>query len=342
LTTETEAQAAFAAGWALSGGPMTERVQAGCVAAVSLALEHAGDPAVFEATLHLGALTGVWATVYARQDHLYAMAAESLAVLWRKLLHGLDIAAVVTAIRREAAMTDDGSPAPGTDSQSATAAKYHKRAVRDIAAMLIAGLLAGLPSLALWPSFLAAITASLTAAGAEGFASALAVAASQAGHHGFDWDGAVQDAPQSPAEPGTAEVVASAIVAGAVTDLAVTLAGMAAAGATAAAMTAAVRAYLQDPKALAAYLQHAMGGSLSAAWLAVYDTAQVQRLLWVTAGDAKVCPVCDAYEARNPWTTETFPAMPAHVNCRCVPQAEDSDAVSPDMYADYTSQRRAA
>lgn len=342
VTTAADAQAAFAAGWAMSGGPMTGRVQAGCEAAASLAMEHPRDPGILEATLHLGKLEGVWAAVYARQDHLFAMAAESLAVMWRKLMHGLAVAAMVDAIRREAAMTDDGTPAPGTDSASATAAKYHRRAVRDIAAMLAAGLLSGLPSLALWPSFLAAVIASLGAAGAEGFASALAVAAAQAGYAGFDWDAAVKDAPQQQPEPGTAEIIASAIVAGVVTDLAVTLAGMAAAGATAAAMTAAVRAYLHDPKALAAYLQHAMGKSLSAAWLAVYDAARVERILFVTAGDDRVCPACDGYEAENPWTPETFPAPPIHVKCRCSPLSEGTDSVRFDMYAAYISQRRAA
>jgi hypothetical protein len=47
------AREAYAAGWALSGGPMTRRVQLGCLAAVQAALEHADDPHVLEAALQI-------------------------------------------------------------------------------------------------------------------------------------------------------------------------------------------------------------------------------------------------------------------------------------------------
>lgn len=300
------------------------------------------EPGVGEASLHLGQLTGVWATVYARQEHLYAISAEAVAVLWRKLLFGLSVAAVVDAIRREAAMTDTG-PAPGTDSASKTAAKYHKRAVRDIAALLIAGLLAGLPSLALWSEYLAAIAAALGAAAAEGFASALAVAASQRGYKGFDWDAAVKDGQDRGILPqGSAEGLAAAITAGVVTDLAVMLAGMAAAGATAAAMTAAVRAYLQDPKALTFYLQDGMHAASSASTLAVFAQAQVERVLFVTAGDSRVCATCDAYEAKNPYTPDTCPSIPVHGGCRCGSSTEGGNSALFDMLAQYITDRRAA
>src|SRR5947209_8774166 len=48
------ARHAFAAGWARSGGPMTERVKAACQVAVQLAYEHAHDPGILEVALDLG------------------------------------------------------------------------------------------------------------------------------------------------------------------------------------------------------------------------------------------------------------------------------------------------
>lgn len=299
-------------------------------------------PHVAEATLKLGALTGVWADVYKRQDDLYALSAVGVLAAWRKLLRGLDVSLTVTALRRQAGMADDGSPAPGTDSDSPASAKYHKAELRALALTLAAGMLATLPGLPAFAVFLDDITAALGLAAAEGFAAALAVAASQAGYAQFDWDAAEQDGQKQAAPQGSAEVVAAAIIAGCATDLAVALTGMAVAGATASAMEAFVRAYLRDPKALTAYLHHAMGASLSSAWLAVYDAAQVERVLWVTAGDDRVCPQCDEYEEENPWTPETFPEMPAHIKCRCSPLSEGADSVRFDMYAAYITQRRAA
>lgn len=336
----SDAAAAFAAGWALSGGPLGERFDAGIRAAVQAAAEHSGED-VTEATLKLGALTGIWATVYKRQDHLYAMAAVGVLVAWRKLLRDLDIAVMVAALRRQYLMADDGSPAAGTAGDSAAAAKYHKAELRAFAAALAAGLLAGLPSLPLFAAFLADISTALAQAAAEGYASALAVAASQSGHDGFDWDAAQQDGQSHALPEGSADAIAAAIIAGCVTDLAVTLTRMAVAGATAAAMEAAVREYLRDPKALTAYLQHAMGAAGTAATLALFDQAQVKRLLWITAGDDHVCQVCDDIEGENPYTPGTIPPCPDHVRCRCWIHA-DGDAALFDFLAAYITDRRAA
>jgi 2'-5' RNA ligase len=42
------ARSAYAAGWALSGGPMTDQVRAGCTAAVAHATENRDDPGILE------------------------------------------------------------------------------------------------------------------------------------------------------------------------------------------------------------------------------------------------------------------------------------------------------
>jgi len=40
---------------------------------------------------------------------------------------------------------------------------------------------------------------------------------------------------------------------------------------------------------------------------------------WLTAGDGKVCPICLAMEANNPYTIDEVEGMiPAHPNCRCM------------------------
>src|SRR5215475_1321028 len=71
------AREAYAMGWAASRGPMTDRVRAGSVAAVDLALAHWDEPGVLEATLQLGHLEGIWAGIFDRRLQLHA---DSLAV----------------------------------------------------------------------------------------------------------------------------------------------------------------------------------------------------------------------------------------------------------------------
>ena len=76
---------AYAAGWALSDGPMSPRVQAGCLAAVQTALEHADDPAVLEATLHIGKLEGTWARFFARREQVIETGTAAVRDAWNAL-----------------------------------------------------------------------------------------------------------------------------------------------------------------------------------------------------------------------------------------------------------------
>src|SRR5579859_1645562 len=55
-----QAREAYAEGWARTGGPLTDRVKAGCIAAVEMAREHPHDAGILEATLRLGSLEGTW------------------------------------------------------------------------------------------------------------------------------------------------------------------------------------------------------------------------------------------------------------------------------------------
>jgi len=285
---------------------------------------------VDEATLVLGQLTGTWKDVYDRQDALYAAQVAAVTKAWLKLIADLDAAAMVALFRREAYMTSDGSPAPATDGDMAA---QRKRELRALAAAVASGMLAGTADSPDLADFLAAITAALTASAGEGYASALAVAASAAGADGaFDWDAATADGDRSPGLAVPAEV-AAAITAGMAAALATALVTLAAAGATAAAMVKAVKAALKTAQPAGVVLTHAMASSISASVLSLLTQYGVKRANWLTAGDSKVCSTCDDHEAHNPWDLAEFPPLPAHFRCRCysVP-----DGRSPLPAASYT------
>jgi hypothetical protein len=335
----SDAAAAFAAGWALSGAPLGERFDAGIRAAV-LAAGDCPGPHVIEATLSLGNLSGVWADVYARQDALYAAQVRKLTRLWRELTAGLAVDRMVASFRSQALMQPGGA-APGTGHETPDARAQRKRELRDLALSAAAGMLAGLAALDSWDGFLAAVALALAAASGEGFAAALAVAAADAGVTGFGWE-AAQQAGRSEPDGTETSIVAGVLVSVMASGLAAVLVALAVAGATAEAMARAVTTALHEAGNLALTATHAMASAVSTAWLAVYDAASVERILWVTAGDGRVCPVCDGYEENNPYTPATFPMMPAHYGDRCSPHSEGGSAALFDMYAAYITKRRAA
>jgi hypothetical protein len=300
------------------------------VAARDLALAEA---AVAELSIDLSALTGIWADVYGRQDALYAAQVKSASRTWQRITGGLDLAAMVAAFRRHA-LLQPGAPAAGTDHPSPQARQHHRRELRQLARSMAAGLLIGLNDAPGYAGLLADITAALTAAAGEGFASALAVAAAEAGHARFDWATASQDGRREPASD-TVTAVLAAIIAGAITDLAAKLTALAIAGAPAAAMLAACRKVLKDARSPGVYLTHGMAQEISAAMRDVYTAARVQLLDWVTAGDLKVCPSCEDHEDRNPWRIEDFPPMPDHPGCRCVPMPAGDAALPASLYEPY-------
>lgn len=285
-----------------------------------------------ETTLILGQLSGTWRDVYDRQDALYAAQTAVVLKAWQKLAAGLDVAAMVALFRREAYMTSDGSPAPGTDND---AAAHRKKELRALAAAVAAGMLAGTADSPLLADLLAVITTALTAAAGEGFASALAVAASAAGNDGsFDWDTATADGQKSPGQAVPAEV-AAAITAGMASALATALVSLAAEGATAVAMAKAVRAALTTAQPAGVVLTHAMASAISASVLDVLTRYGVEKASFITAGDAKVCAVCDEYEAHNPYPLDELPACPAHFGCRCATVPAGRSPLPADSYAPY-------
>lgn len=328
----TGTAAAFAAGWALSGAPLSARFDEGVAAAVLAAEDRRGGQAA-EATLKLGSLTGTWAVVYDRQDALYDARTRKLTREWRKLTAGLDVALAVAAFRGSALMQQDG-PAPGSDGETPGQRAQRRRELRDLALAAVTGMLAALPAAEGWASFLAITSGALAAASGEGFAAALALAADSAGAAGFGWDAAQKAGRQEPDSTETA-IVAGVLVSAMASKLAVTLAALAAAGATAAEMAAAVTGALREAAAAGVSLAHAMASAIATAVQALYAAHSVAKLDFLTVGDDRVCAICDAYERANPHDAGRFPPCPAHIRCRCWPAPAPGHALPSAAWAPY-------
>jgi 2'-5' RNA ligase len=79
---------AYAAGWALSGGPMTARVKAGCAAAIIEAVTRPDDPDALEAATRLGHLEGTHALTAARRTDLLRRHQTAILVAWNPVPRG--------------------------------------------------------------------------------------------------------------------------------------------------------------------------------------------------------------------------------------------------------------
>ncbi len=290
-------------------------------------------------SIDLGSLTGVWADVYGRQDVLYAKHQRKARTAWRKAIAGLDLAALIAAFRRQALMIPD-AVAPGTDHESPQAAKHHKAELRKLARSMAAGFLAGVNDKPDYAALLAAITAALTAAAGEGTAAALAVSAAGAGYTGFAWQKAAKDG-QSEPDRGTVTGWAAKIIAGAVTDLATALTAGAIAGASAEAMTAAASAVLRKGRSVTAFLDQAMHSAVTSAMNAAYAAlGDIELLDFLTAGDSRVCPICQDCADNGPYTPQNYPGS-QHPRCRCVPSPAGGLSLPFGAFAAYMIKRAA-
>lgn len=314
----TYARTAYAQGWAASGGPMTERVHAGCIAAMDLASQWCDHPEVLELALHLGHLEGVWATVFARRDALMAKYTAQVLKLWRQLVKSVDVPGAVERIRQAVGVTE-------ADRDEIRRAK---KAAWDEAQRL----LQWLPGTTPWQDLRDALRALLAASRAEGYAGAIGVAASAEHVVGFDFDIAFNQA--YAALENLSEIWAEAdgwlekMLGRAADEFGRTLGDLAASGAEYDQMVAAAMDVLQDTvadKSIAGFIvDWAASTGLSQGALDLYRSEGVQQVTWMTAGDGRVCPVCEANGEASPFPINEFPTMPAHPLCRCVASAEFS------------------
>lgn len=306
---EPFARQAFAAGWAVSGGPMTDRVRAGCTAAVRLAVESADDPDVLKATVDLGRLEGMWALLFQRREDLLTRNVKAVAAAWRPLFPADTITAAVDRFRAAVGLAE---AAQEVQAEAMAAAQAMVHAITDE------------PGFA---DLRASLTHALAAGRAEGMVTAVALAADRARRSGLDWnaafDSAYADVERLGAQDGADHWLAVAVdrATGALGSL---LADSAARGDSHDAMADAAHGYLTSPASDAVLftVDWAMSTAASQGALDLFRTHGVTAVWWITVGDMVVCKRCADAEGSSPWPIEHLPTLPGHPWCRCVAAAD--------------------
>jgi 2'-5' RNA ligase len=304
------AREAFAAGWAVSGGPLTERVKAASTAAVQTAIERADDPRILEVAVDLGKLEGMWALLFQRREEKLREHTRIVADAWRQLIDRDTIAATVDGFRRSVGLAE----ANGDDRKTA-------------AALAATAMLAALPNLPAWHTLRATLRDALNAGHAEGMVNAVAVAAEQAGRSGLDWNAAFADAYQDVQRlddaGATVDTWLTRLIRRAEASLARILQQSADRGDSRDTMTDAAEDALtpdeDDPEDgdVGFITDWAITSAAAGGALALYQSEGVLTCDWLSVGDGRVCPACEANEAGNPWAPGDLPEWPAHPRCRC-------------------------
>lgn len=302
------AREAFAAGWALSGGPMTERVRAASTAAVRAAIESADDPDTLKATIDLGKLEGMWALLFQRREDLQAQHAKAVHAEWRPLIHRDTVAAAVDHLRQQLGLTEADHDTPSLRAAALAAAQAVLHAIRD------------LPG---WAALRGKVRDAIRAGRAEGMVNAVAIAAEQAATLGLDWNIAFKGAYESLRHLDEIWTDTDGWLARtldrATADLGRALADAAEQGLTRDEMIdAGMNILAADQDAVAFVVDWAMTTAADQGALALYASEGVTKIDIISAGDGRVCPACIDAEAGSPWTLGDQPPMPLHPVCRCV------------------------
>jgi len=302
------ARAAFAQGLAISGGPITERVKAGCLVAVELAVERADDPGVLEATLRLGALEGTWAVIYDRRAKLHDDNEQRIIAAWRALRLARLAPALVAAARRQAGL-----------SEAATANEW--------LSTLIQQAIASNANVSDLNALMDSIGQAITTAQAEGVAAAQALRADPLGAVGFSFDIAFHDAYNALQRPGQlltgatqTDAWLNRLLAGNADEVGAKLSTLTRAGAPYEEMASEVGAILDGAgsRSIQTAVDVLTSRALSQGSLDLYRADGLSYVDFLTAGGQRVCPVCSALEKRNPYRIEDAPMPSIHVYCRCV------------------------
>jgi len=302
---------AFAYGWAASGGPMTPRVQEACRVAVAMGCEHADEDDVFEVTLKLGSLEGTWAKVYDRREVLYAKHITAVADKWRPLAGKLPVTLAVNRFRRALGL------------EEADQSKKDRLAAAIAQATWLIHQIHDDPTDEDYVALVKTLATALKDGMAEGEAGAIALAAQDAHVIGIDFDIAFKDAWKSLGKLGDfwadAKGWLGRILDGAATDVGRLLARLAEDGATHAEMVSAVEDLLGDKeiRAVTTLVDMAMGQSFSRGALALYAREGIRDVDFFTAGDTRVCAICDTFERNSPYALVEAPTPSIHPFCRC-------------------------
>lgn len=302
---------AFAYGWAASGGPMTPRVREACRVAVAMGCEHAEDADVFEATLKLGSLEGTWAAVYDRREVLYAKHIQDVTDAWHPVVDDLPIVDAVARFRSSVNLGQTQESIKDWLAAAVARAKWLLHRVVDNLSDSKVSRLVG------------ALVAALRDGMAEGEAGAIALAAQEFHIVGIDFDIAFKDAWNALGKLGEFEGDARGwlgqILDGMAGDVGRTLAQLAERGATHDEMVSAVEELLTDKdiRSISTLVDMAMGQSFSRGALALYARQGARQVDFLTAGDTRVCPICDTFERQSPYALVEAPAPSIHPFCRC-------------------------
>lgn len=320
------ARAAYAQGWAASGGPMTDRVKAGCIAAVEWACENEYREDVLEATLKLGALEGTWALIYQRRDALIAQHTAAVQQAWNEVLRTVDPGKAIHRIRRELGL------------EEALGLERLKRAVKAAREAMVA-LLAWLPGTTAWQALRAAMGDAWTAAIAEGKVGALALAV-EGKVAGIDFDIAFQHAYDALSNLGQiwnqTDAWLGRMLDRNTDELGRALGELASEGASYEEMLSAAEDILLgvEGDAVGFIVDWALNTGMTQGALDLYRSEGITQITFMTAGDTRVCPQCEQAESESPYSPESLPAPPLHPRCRCTVAAELSLPGSLERYLD--------
>lgn len=297
-----DVRAAYAAGWAaIPDAPMTERVRAACAAHMRWAAGHLDAPDLLEATIDTGALEGTWALIHKRREDLHAKHAAAVLAVWRGIVHDLPAAEAVQRYRVALGIHEaDQDPT-------------RKGRLKAAAAAAVGWLLAHVRQSSQEQHLVDTLTEAIREGMAEGATTAVLLAAEQAGETGdpeLIYAGRLAEAV---VPPGTAQQVESAILSAATTDgTRALLAVEGPADATAEDLTGVLEG---DGKAADLMVDMAVGRGYTAGMLSTWLRLGGTSVDFVTAGDGKVCPRCEAAEEGSPYTMLGAPQPPLHPRC---------------------------
>jgi hypothetical protein len=305
------AREAYAMGWALSGGPMTDRVRAGSIAAVQLAVEHADDPTILEVTLKLGSLEGVWATVYQRRETLIADRTRAITAAWLGCARSLDTDRLITNFRASVYTTETADP--------------HRTFRREQANRAGLAYMSGIHYTAGYDTLRDHIADALRAATAEGRASGQAIATihpvreSAADSLDIEFQQAYDQLANLQDWPGMSDRWIQRIIQGSANDVGQLLATMSADGAAYDDMVSAVMDLISsgDVGAVSAFIDQAMSAALNQGAVDLYASEGQTQYEVLTAGDSRVCKYCQQAEADSPYPVTTPSPVSLHPGCRC-------------------------
>ncbi|MEU8839930.1 2'-5' RNA ligase family protein [Streptomyces roseus] len=312
---EAPAREAFAAGWALSGGPLTKRVRLACETAVDLAVENPDDPGTLKATIDLGRLEGMWALLFQRRNDLLADQTARVRDVWLPLIDRTSVAAAVDQLRAILGVQEVDR---GRRDDIRAAAKAAARALLQA----IAGLTG-------FGKLRSALRDVLAAGRAEGTVEAIAIAAERASRVGLDWEIAFKDAYRAMDSLDDLWAGADGWLArtldGAAGELGNVLGDGMENGLTRDELIdAAMDVLTADDAAVAFTVDWAMTTAADEGALALYRAEGVLQIDIITAGDGRVCSACIDAESGSPWHIGDQPRMPLHPNCRCCYSADVS------------------